>query len=161
MKKMLILLFALLVTSCASSHVVKQPIALPTAPVDLKYSIINIEDQSKRPVPEQFLVAIKGYLNAELSQKNMIADENSLPNREIKISVIYYRMRSGFNRAMFGVMAGKDGVTSKVTVLDPKTGALLGESEVDTYNVLAVGDEQDVAKMHAEEIVKFLEEKPK
>ena len=65
-------------------------------------------------------------------------------------------MRSGFNRMLFGLMAGKDGITSTVTILDSKTGEVIGETDVNTYNVLAIGGEQDIARMHAEEIAKFL-----
>jgi len=126
-----------------------------------KYSVRSIEDKSENTVPEQFLEAIKGYLKAELKKRDMIAEEKSVPDRELAIQVTYYRMRSGFTRMMFGVMAGKDGVTSTVNVLNAKTGEILGTSGVDTYNVLAVGGEQDVARMHAEEIANFLAGKQK
>lgn len=161
MKRILVLALALLISGCASTHVVKKPIEPVTGLSQVKYSIKSIEDKSEKSVPEHFLDAIKGYLKAELTRRHMVAEEKSAPDQEIAILVTYYRMRSGFNRMMFGVMAGKDGVTSTVTVLDAKTGAVMGSSEVNTYNVLAVGGEQDVARMHAEEIANFLEGKPR
>ena len=159
MKKVLMLGLALLIAACSSTHVVKKPIQPFTESYQGKYVIKSIEDKSEKIVPDHFLDAIKGYLKAELTKRHMVADEKSAPDREIAILVTYYRMRSGFTRMMFGVMAGKDGVRSTVTVLHAKTGEVLGSSEVDTYNVLAVGGESDIARMHAEEIANFLEGK--
>ena len=161
MKRILMLGLALLVTACASTHVVTKPMEPVTESSQAKYSVRSIEDKSENTVPEHFLEAIKGYLKAELKKRNMIADENSAPHWELAIQVTYYRMRSGFTRMMFGIMAGKDGVTSTVNVLNAKTGEVIGTCDVDTYNVLAVGGEQDVARMHAEEIANFLAEKQK
>lgn len=56
---------------------------------------------------------------------------------------------------MFGVFAGKDGVDSEVIVKN-STGEVIGKSTVSSYNLMAIGDMQDVARMHAEEIAKFL-----
>lgn len=161
MKRMLLFGLGLLLAGCASSHVDKKPIEPVTGLSQVKYSIKNIEDKSEKIVPEHFLESIKGYLKAEMKKRNMLAEEELETNRDVVIQVTYYRMRSGFTRMMFGVMAGKDGVASTVTVLDAKTGEEIGASEVNTYNVLAVGGEQDVARMHAEEIANFLDGKKK
>lgn len=58
---------------------------------------------------------------------------------------------------MFGIMAGKDGMNSTITATaasDPTR--VLGESTVSSYNVMAVGGEDDIPRMHAAEIAKFL-----
>jgi len=156
MKKLLILLAIGLMFGCASSHVVKKPVTSFTAAYDARYLIKKIEDRSRRIVPGHFLDAIKGYLKVELSKRNILAHKTASSYREIKILITHYRMRSGFNRMLFGPMAGKDEITSTVTISDSKTGAVIGESDVNTYNVLAIGGEQDIARMHAEEIAKFL-----
>jgi hypothetical protein len=52
---------------------------------------------------------------------------------------------------IFGVLAGKDGITSDVTIRD-SSGANLGTLEVATYNITSFGGEA-VVKMHGEEIV--------
>ena len=57
---------------------------------------------------------------------------------------------------MFGVFAGKDGINSTVKVYSPDGHTVLGSSEVSSYNVMAVGSQDDIARMHGEEIVKFL-----
>jgi hypothetical protein len=57
---------------------------------------------------------------------------------------------------MFGIFAGKDGVDSTVDVVDARTGKVVGSSTVSSYNVMAVGEQEDVARMHAEEIARFL-----
>lgn len=59
-------------------------------------------------------------------------------------------------RMMFGIFAGKDGINSTVKVYSPDGGKVLGSSEVNSYNVMAVGSQDDIARMHGEEIVKFL-----
>ncbi len=73
-------------------------------------------------------------------------------------------MRKGMTRMMFGVFAGKDGIDSTVNVYSPDGSQVLGSSEVSSYNVMAVGSQDDIARMHGDEIVKFLsgeiQEKP-
>lgn len=162
MKRIIMLLvLAFMFIGCASSTVIKEPIKSSTEVEQAKYVIKNIEDKSEKVAPEHFLHSIEGYLKAELKNRGIAAEDEVEINREVNIEITYYRMRSGFSRVMIGAMAGKDRVTSKVTVLDSKTGEVLGASEVDTYNVTAVADEQDVAKMHAEEIADFLSTNPK
>lgn len=95
-------------------------------------------------------------LKNELSKANRLAASGQTDAVAIDIKIVAYRMRSGFSRMMFGVLAGKDGIESEVTMRDPKTGAVLGSSTVSTFNVMAVGGQEDVARMHAEEIGKFV-----
>lgn len=56
---------------------------------------------------------------------------------------------------MFGILAGKDGIASEVSVRD-NAQKVIGSSTVSTFNVMAVGTEEDIAHMHAEEIAKTL-----
>ncbi len=162
MKRIITLsVLAFMFMGCASSTVIKEPIKSSTEAEQAKYVIKNIKNKSKKVAPEHFLHSIEGYLKAELKKRGIAAEDEAQINREVDIEITYYRMRSKFSRVMIGAMAGKDEVTSKVTILDSKTGKVLGASEVDTYNVTAVADEQDVAKMHAKEIANFLSTNPK
>jgi NADH/NAD ratio-sensing transcriptional regulator Rex len=101
------------------------------------------------------IAALRGHLESELRKRSRLSSAAEGAAR-VRIDVVNYRMRSGFARSMFGVMAGKDGVGSKVTVLGTSTDEVLGESEVSTFNVMAVGGEDDIARMHGVEIAKFL-----
>ena len=153
---LLLLVAFLILTGCASSAVVQKPMTEPVIQGDTRYQIGNVIDRTERGVPDHFLEALKGYINSELRSRRLLATETRDGNREVNITVTYYRMRSGANRLLWGAMAGKDGLRSTVTVVDRRTGQVIGESEVDTYSVMAVTSENDIARMHGEEIAKFL-----
>ena len=51
---------------------------------------------------------------------------------------------------------GKDGVDSTVSVLEMSTNKTIAQSDVSTFNIMAVGDQEDIARMHAGEIAEFL-----
>jgi len=119
------------------------------------YSLGKI-DISTDEVPEHFVAAVKGYLKSELKKCNLLCQTDSELTRIIDIDITYYRMRSGFSRMMFGMLAGKDGIKSTIKILDNKNDSIVGESEISTFNIMAVGGEDDVARMHAEAIVKFI-----
>ena len=120
-----------------------------------KFNIGNIQCQISE-VPEHFLSAIKGHLKTELQKRNIYTENNGDNPCAIEIAVSSYRMRSGFTRMMFGVFAGQDGIESVVSVVDPKTHNVLGKSNVSTFNVMAVGEMDDIARMPAEKIAEFV-----
>jgi hypothetical protein len=151
MKKTLgILFFSLLLSACSSSTKISQAIESRNQ-AQMKYA--NIELKNKAPdAPEHFSEAVKSYLKMELKNKGFYSENDG---SSITVDIVDYRMRSGFTRAMFGILAGKDGVDSEVTVTD-ENGKVIGKSKVSSFNVMAIGDMQDIARMHAEEIAKFL-----
>jgi hypothetical protein len=166
MRKALIVLSSLLMLAgCGSSHVVKQPLQMSaqpsgtSTPFEARYDVaeikssINPEDDV---IPEHLLAAIKGHLKAQLAKRGLLAASDAEEVYDVGINVTYYRMRGGFVRYMFGVFAGKDGIDSIVTVKQRGSGQLVGESNVSTFNLTAIGSEDDVARMHAEEIAAFL-----
>ncbi|KZN61240.1 DUF4410 domain-containing protein [Pseudoalteromonas luteoviolacea] len=148
--KIIILTIAMLLTACSSSTKISQAIKAnhlkPTT-----YSNIVITNNNTE-APEHFADAVKSYLKQEL-KNNAIYKKAGGSN--VTISINGYRMRSGFSRAMFGMFAGKDGVDSEVVVTDAQ-GDVIGKSTISSYNIMAIGDMQDIARMHAEEIAKFL-----
>lgn len=149
--------FVWLIAGCGSSTVIRKPIEQPSDVQlsNLKYNIGDVKSDIK-DVPEHFISAIKGHLKSELSKRNLFV-ENSDNIYRVDISVKEYRMRGGFTRAMFGMFAGKDGVNSTITIVDTNKNNVIGESDVSTFNLTAVGGMDDVARMHAEEIAKFLD----
>jgi hypothetical protein len=150
----ILLLTSVFLAACGSSQsVVKQMDRPPT--LLAKFSLDSIDDHSGEAVPDQFLASIRGYLEADLKQHNLLAaDVDQAPR--VHIEVTNYRMRGGITRAMFGAMAGKDGVESKVTVLAAGSDQIIGASDISTFNVMAVGGPDDIARMHANKIAEFL-----
>lgn len=153
---------ATILAGCGSSTHVSRAVAPASvmgsdaAPVPLTFEIGEFTSTVDK-LPPHFLTQIQSYLTTELRTRGITASPGS--GAKVNVTAIYYRMRSGMNRMMFGAMAGKDGVESSVTVIDSATGEIIGESKVSTFNVMAVGDEGDVARMHAAEIANFLQNK--
>jgi hypothetical protein len=83
--------------------------------------------------PEHLLAAIKGHLKAELPKRGQLATGHASDVYNVAVNVTYYRMRGGVVRYMFGVLAGKDGIDSTVTVTSRDTGQMAGESSVSTF----------------------------
>jgi len=113
---------------------------------------------SAEDVPDQFVAAMKGFLKVELRKRGLLAGEDNLNPAIVSMDVTYYRMRSGFSRMMFGMLAGKDGVEAKVSIVDSKTKSPLTELVASSYNLAAFGGADDVARMFAEEVAKSIEE---
>lgn len=154
MKKQLgFIVLASLMSACSSSTKVSQAIE-KNGLAPQHYSHIEIKNNGTE-APEHFEQALKSYLKQVLNNNNLLKTESG---NAININIMDYRMRSGFTRAMFGLLAGKDGIDSEVIVTD-ENGNVIGKSTVSSYNVMAVGDMQDIARMHAEEIAKFLSNK--
>ena len=155
-KTVIPMLLVIALTACGSSMKVTRPLAdADTASGGHIYRIANIETQVDE-VPPQFLSAINTHLTAELNEHDRLGEEADIATHSVGILVNDYRMRHSASRFFLGVLAGKDGVKSRVTVTDLQTGELLGESEVSTYNITAIGSPDDVARMHAAEIARFL-----
>ncbi len=154
MKKTIILLsiLALLLAGCASTTNITQPLEAPQATEVKAFGEIEI-DKKDTKAPEHFIHAVESYIKQGLQERSLYDEENG---KKISVSVNSYRMRKGMTRMMFGIFAGKDGINSTVNVYTPDGGEVLGSSEVNSYNVMAVGSQDDIARMHGEEIVKFL-----
>lgn len=155
-QKFLFLIACLFVlSSCGSSAVVKKSVNESPNGNYAKYTIDGIKSDVEN-VPDHFLTAIKGYLKEELDKQDLLAATGTNTSYKINIIVRDYRMRSEMSRVMLGALAGKDGVQSIVTITDPITGEVAGESTVSTFNVTAVAGMDEVAKMHAEKIAEFV-----
>lgn len=154
MKKIIFLLsiLALFLGGCASSTNITQPLVAPQVTEVKTFGEIEI-DKKDTKAPEHFIQAVESYIKQGLQERSLYDEESG---KKISVSVNSYRMRKGMTRMMFGVFAGKDGINSTVKVYSPDGGKVLGSSEVNSYNVMAVGSQDDIARMHGEEIVKFL-----
>jgi hypothetical protein len=150
-----------LVAACGSTSQIRQPVepvSAATAVFAVEKPVNAVPKDSDQPA-EHFLGAITSYLKSELAKNGRLAKEGD-DALKIDIKVTEFRMRSGVSRMMFGMFAGKDGIASEVSVRDSSQ-KVLGSSTVSTFNVMAVGGEEDIARMHAEEIAKILLERLK
>jgi hypothetical protein len=156
LRNFVLLFLVAALTACGSTSQVTQPVEPMTA-VNAKFVVgkpVNAVPKESDQPPEHFLAAVAGYVKNELEKGNRLAADGE-PALTLEIKVTQYRMRSGFSRALFGVFAGKDGIASEVSVHDAD-GKVRGSATVSTYNVMAIGAEEDVARMHGEEIAKTL-----
>ena len=108
-------------------------------------------------IPTHIVRAVTGHLDAELRKRNLAPGSEADDAIRIDATATYYRMRSGFARMGFGMLAGKDGIRCDVQLVHQKSGKPIGQFQVSSYNLTAIGGEDDVARMLAEEIAKALE----
>ena len=158
---LVILAASMLIAACGSTSQIRQPLE-PMTSANAVFVVgkpVNAAPKDGDQPPEHFLNAVASYLKTELEKSGRLAKEGA-DALTIDIKVTEFRMRSGFTRMMFGMFAGKDGIASEVAVRDA-AGTLVGSSTVSSFNVMAVGGEEDVARMHAEEIAKTLMERLK
>ena len=124
------------------------------APARYQAGTINA---GKTEIPDHILKAVTGHLDAELRKRGLAATAEDGNTIRIDATTTYYRMRSGFSRMMVGILAGKDGIKCDVQLVDKKSGQAVGQFQVSSYNLMAVGGEDDVARMLATEIAQALE----
>lgn len=74
----------------------------------------------------------------------------------VEVELTRFRMRSHAARAIAGILAGRDTIASRVTVLGPD-GTPLGRFEVETTNLSAWGSAEGLMEQHADEIVARLQ----
>jgi len=150
----------LFLSACGSSSTAIQPMpntlagAMGTGPA--KY-VAGTLSAGKTEIPAHIVSAVTGHLDAELHKRNLAPASDVDHTIRIDATATYYRMRSGFSRMMVGILAGKDGIECDVQLVDKASGQTIGQFKVKSYNMTAVGGEDDVARMLAVEIVKTLE----
>jgi len=115
----------------------------PKAP-NVKYEISSISITTE-DIPASFLFSLKRYLFAELSKRKILGRKEDKPH-QIRILIGYYHVVKD---------ADNNRVVSMVDVTDPGAEEILDESEINTL-IQKARNIEDVAKLHAREIVKFL-----
>lgn len=76
-------------------------------------------------------------------------------DKTLKVRVTYYRMRHGAARALVGIMAGQDRITSEASIVDA-SGAILGSLSVDSKNPTALFTSRGLIEAHADEIADYI-----
>ena len=161
-----LLILSLSIIACTSNSQVTmpdQPKMTPAAAAQFAAEAKFIVNDASAAMPkgknhpgDQYLDVITTIVKSGLRENGRLA-EQSEDALTMDIRVTDWRMRGGATREIFGVLAGKDGITSDVTVRDA-SGESLGTLSVVTYNITSFGGEV-VVKMHGEEIVKQVMEK--
>jgi hypothetical protein len=90
------------------------------------------------------------------SQFNKMGLSNTKPNKIVEITFINYYMRPGASRALVGIMAGADNITSMVTIKEKGTNNIVGNFQVISKNPTATGSAQGLIEQHADEIVNYI-----
>lgn len=108
-------------------------------------------------IPTHIVNAVKGHLDSELRKRGLSPVAGTDGSIRIDATATYYRMRSGFARMAVGIFAGKDGIACDVQLVNTVSGQPTAQFKVSSYNLTAIGSEDDVARLLAEEIAKALE----
>ena len=116
-----------------------------------EYFSYDIVNGSK--VSEEGISIFKNRIEALLKQKSLYR-ENS--NKVIEITFNNYYVRHGATRAMVGVMAGVDNITSTVVIKDKDNNKILGEFRVISKNATAWGSANSLIELHADKIIAYL-----
>ena len=113
------------------------------------------EDHSGKQIESDVLGSLHDELTSALgkSQKVVAKPEASVL---VHIEVVDFHMRNGASRWMLGAMSGKDYITSKVSLIDAVSNAILSSVEVKTSTANQYRGENSIARLHADEIAKAL-----
>lgn len=101
-------------------------------------------------VTSQGLEIFKSKLYNNLRMHSLL-DESS--NKLIEVTFTNYYVRHGATRALVGVLAGADNITSKIVIKDKMTNEVYGEFQVVSKNATAMGTARGLIEQHADEIV--------
>ena len=114
------------------------------------YDIVDVSYQ----VSEEGKSIFKNRLESMLKQKSLYK-ENS--NKVIEITFNNYYVRPGAARAMVGVMAGVDNITSTVVIKEKDNDKIVGEFRVISKNATALSSAGNLIEQHADKIIAYLE----
>lgn len=140
-------IFVIIGTSSCGDFFIKERqaevVSTPKTP-NVRYEISSISIATE-DIPASFLFNLKRYLFAELSKRKLLGRKEDNP-RQIRILIGYYHVAkdSDANRVM-----------SIIDVADPKAEEILDTSEINSL-IQKARNVEDVAKLHARDIVKFL-----
>lgn len=126
--------------------------------IDQSYSYKNSDSFSyevidKASVTEKGMTIFKSQLDSKLEQLGL-AGGNA--NKLVEITFNNYYMRHGAARALVGVMAGADNITSTVIIKDKVSGTIVGKLQVVSKNPTATGSARSLIQQHADKIATYI-----
>ena len=114
----------------------------------------NIEDQR---ATEKTCSELKEKVEYDLFKKGLYKKSSDENLSDVNLTITYFRNLSAFNRGMWGIMAGKEGLNVKVDVIDKQTGNVIGQTTVSSYNVSGANStDKSMINGVSREIVNFL-----
>lgn len=149
MKKVIgIFSVGLMVSGCAGTSMqVSEPYTYNNADT-FSYNIVEQDN-----VTPQGMSIFKGRLDLKMKELGLLSEDN---NKEVEVVFTNYYMRHGATRALLGIMAGSDNVTTKILIKDAETGSVDSEFEVVSKNPTAVGRSKRLLQRHAEKIANYI-----
>ena len=108
----------------------------------------------KANVTANGMAIFEARLDAKLNQLELnLSDKGS---RKIEITFTNYHMRHGAARALAGVMAGSDNITSTVIIKDTESDEVIGKLQVVSKNPTATGSARGLIEQHADKIATYI-----
>lgn len=144
-------LLCLLLAACSTTSTVYQP--LPPQGETVHAYAYSFENNGGDD-PEG-IAKLDRLIHARLLREGLVAGADADPDGSVNIDLTHYYVRSNAARFLAGIMAGRDKIVSRVTVLDA-AGTEIGSFEVETTNMSAWGSTEGLMEKHAEEIVSRL-----
>lgn len=150
---MIAVLTVIFATGCAGTKVtIQQDFNYKEAEL-FAYQII---DQAS--VTETGMSIFKSQIDNNLKLLGLI-DEDS--NNVIEITFTNYYMRNDTTRALVGVLAGADNITSNITIKEKDTGNVIAKFQVVSKNPTAMGTARGLIEEHANKITDYIRARKK
>ena len=157
-KGLVLTFFVVLTTGCSSSFIGSG--VLPgTGTESIVSQSFNISNYFSYDIVDGSMVSEKGMsifknrLASELKQKSLY---NGNSNKVIEITFNNYYVRPGAARALVGVMAGVDNITSTIIIKEKDNDKIVGEFRVISKNATAWSSAGNLIEQHADKIIAYL-----
>ena len=146
--------------ACGTTSTIKQPLtpvsSVSTSAGNQMYGMGSCDVQDNRATGGT-CVALQDRLQYGLFSHGLYEKNEGEADREIRLTITYFRDLGPGMRSFFGVLAGKDGMDVKVEVVNRKDGKIVGSASVSSYNITAADfSEKGMVEAVSAKIVAFL-----
>ncbi|WNO10801.1 DUF4410 domain-containing protein [Teredinibacter sp. KSP-S5-2] len=152
MKKMVVLTLVfsyVFLAGCAGTHLrVDQGYAFQ------QNDIFSYEIVDNANVTPQGMSIFKERLESKIKALGLNTSGES--TKLIEVTFTNYYMRHGAARALVGVMAGSDNITSTVLIKDRSSGEIVGKLQVVSKNPTATSSARLLIEQHADKIADYI-----
>jgi hypothetical protein len=156
MKVVLLALSLAVYCVCAESAIAAVSSGAPVAGRSLY--VEQPEDESGKHLDNDVLGSLHEALESELGNGHRLTakpDAQAL----VRVEVTEFHMRNQASRWMLGAMSGKDFIKSRISLVEPGSGATLLSFEVTTSTTNQWRGQDSIARLHAKEIATSLAQK--
>ena len=157
MKVALLVLSLTVCSACAEQAIAADTNGAPVAERSLYVEQPN--DESGKHMDSDVLGSLHDALESELGKSHRLTGK---PDAQavVHVEITEFHMRNQASRWMLGAMSGKDFIRSKVSLVEPGSGATLLSVEVATSTANQWRGQDSIARLHAHEIANTLAQKP-